>query len=101
MTKTIYVSHDFLIEVHSAMQALIDWVDSVPSDTVLPTMLGVDRDWVDTTLAQLSATIVEEKCECGDRVAGLCPGKWEPGCDLGNNIKHALPAPNIHNSKSN
>jgi hypothetical protein len=27
-------------------------------------------------------------CACKDRPADKCPGKWEPGCDLGNNPKH-------------
>jgi hypothetical protein len=26
-----------------------------------------------------------ERCACGDRPKGKCPGEWEPGCDLGNN----------------
>lgn len=29
------------------------------------------------------------KCDCGDRTAYKCPGTWEPGCDMGNNPKHA------------
>lgn len=27
-------------------------------------------------------------CACGDRAAALCPGQWEPGCDLGANEKY-------------
>ena len=30
-------------------------------------------------------------CSCKDRPATKCPGEWEPGCDLGNNPKHARP----------
>jgi hypothetical protein len=32
-------------------------------------------------------------CGCKDRPAVDCPGEWEPGCDLGNNPKHARRAP--------
>ncbi|MBT9493884.1 MAG: hypothetical protein IV107_16415 [Paucibacter sp.] len=32
-------------------------------------------------------------CACKDRQASECPGEWEPGCDLGNNPKHAKVAP--------
>lgn len=28
-------------------------------------------------------------CQCKDRAASICPGEWEPGCDLGNNDKYA------------
>lgn len=28
------------------------------------------------------------RCPCGDRAAALCPGQWEPGCDLGANEKY-------------
>lgn len=30
----------------------------------------------------------DEMCACGDRAAVLCPGQWEPGCDLGANEKY-------------
>lgn len=30
----------------------------------------------------------EQQCGCGDRPASLCPGEWEPGCDLGANEKY-------------
>jgi hypothetical protein len=33
-----------------------------------------------------------EMCRCGDRAAVWCPGKWEKGCDLGNNEDHTVPA---------
>lgn len=33
------------------------------------------------------------RCFCGARDARACPGQWEPGCDLGANEAHAVPAP--------
>ena len=36
-----------LKEVAKAMR---DWIDAVPSDTVLPTMPGFDRDWADNII---------------------------------------------------
>ena len=30
---------------------------------------------------------------CKDRALSACPGEWEPGCDLGNNAAHCVPAP--------
>jgi hypothetical protein len=27
-----------------------EWIDAVPSDTVLPTMPGFDRDWADSVI---------------------------------------------------
>ena len=32
--------------------ALLEWIDAVPEDTVLPSMPGVDRDWVDSVLGK-------------------------------------------------
>jgi hypothetical protein len=32
-------------------------------------------------------------CECRARLAGDCPGTWEPGCDMGANEAHAAAAP--------
>lgn len=32
-------------------------------------------------------------CECRARLAGDCPGTWEPGCDMGSNEAHAASAP--------
>ncbi len=31
-------------------KSLLEWVDAVPADTVLPAMPGMDRDWVDTVI---------------------------------------------------
>jgi hypothetical protein len=36
-----------LEEVAMAMR---DWIDAVPSDTVLPAMPGFDRDWADNVI---------------------------------------------------
>lgn len=57
--------HDFLIyELKSAVDALLEYIDAIPEGTVLPTMPGVDRDWVESLLnntgnfQQLTATQV-------------------------------------------
>jgi hypothetical protein len=61
--------------------------------------LGAARDttYSDTLYVQFENAITAlraaleqpERCSCGDRPADQCPGEWEPGCDLGNNPKHA------------
>ncbi len=38
-------------ETRDVALALRDWIDAVPQDVVLPAMPGVDRDWVDSILA--------------------------------------------------
>ena len=35
----------------SVAEALLEYIDAIPEDVVLPTMPGVDRDWVDEVLA--------------------------------------------------
>jgi hypothetical protein len=35
-----------------------------------------------------------ELCMCKQRLLSDCPGEWEPGCDLGNNEKHAVKGEN-------
>lgn len=37
-------------ELRKALRAALDWIDAVPSDTVLPTMPGFDRDDVEELL---------------------------------------------------
>lgn len=34
-------------QIIEALNAAMEWIDAVPSDTKLPTMPGFDRDWVD------------------------------------------------------
>jgi hypothetical protein len=34
----------------SVTLAMREWIDAVPSDTVLPTMPGFDRDWADSVI---------------------------------------------------
>jgi septal ring factor EnvC (AmiA/AmiB activator) len=34
-------------------------------------------------VAELTAAADARLCECRDRPADKCPGRWEPGCDLG------------------
>jgi hypothetical protein len=33
-----------------------------------------------------------KRCECRAKLIGDCPGQWEPGCDLGANEAHVVPA---------
>lgn len=33
-------------ELLEALEAALEWIDAVPSDTQLPAMPGFDRDWV-------------------------------------------------------
>jgi hypothetical protein len=39
-------------EALEALAMAIEWIDSVPKDTTLPTMPGFDRDSVDAILAK-------------------------------------------------
>lgn len=34
-----------------------------------------------------------KRCDCRAKLVGDCPGQWEPGCDLGANEAHVVPAP--------
>jgi hypothetical protein len=57
------------LEAHQAMR---EWIDAVPDDTVLPAMPGCDRDWLDTveaTLKQaLAAPVQETPFQIGQRL---------------------------------
>lgn len=37
-------------ELRSVATALLEWIDAVPKDTVLPAMPGIDRDWVEKVI---------------------------------------------------
>lgn len=39
-------------ELLEALQMALEWIDAVPSDTVLPTMPGFDRDEVNNLIAK-------------------------------------------------
>lgn len=39
-------------ELLEALQDALEWIDSVPQDTALPTMPGFDRDAVDTLIKE-------------------------------------------------
>jgi hypothetical protein len=45
------------LEAHQAMR---EWIDAVPDDTVLPTMPGCDRDWLDTVEAKLKQALAAQ-----------------------------------------
>lgn len=38
------------VKLREALHATLEWIDAVPSDTVLPTMPGFDRDWMNGLL---------------------------------------------------
>jgi hypothetical protein len=44
------------LEAHQAMR---EWIDAVPDDTVLPAMPGCDRDWLDTVEAILKKALAQ------------------------------------------
>lgn len=44
-----------IAELREVALALREWIDAVPDDIPLPTMPGVDRDWVDEVLARTEA----------------------------------------------
>ena len=52
------------------------------------TKAGAALNHNDPTPAQQQADTT--LCPCGDRSIDSCPGKWEPGCDLGINPKYAV-----------
>lgn len=35
-------------ELRKALGFALEWIDAVPHDTILPTMPGFDRDWVES-----------------------------------------------------
>jgi hypothetical protein len=45
---------------------------------------------VHAAVSRLIAPTAQTLCYCKDRLVQECPGKWEPGCDLGNNDAHAV-----------
>jgi hypothetical protein len=49
----IKIEREALQTVLEAHQAMREWIDAVPDDTVLPAMPGCDRDWLDTVEANL------------------------------------------------
>ena len=39
-------------ELLEVLEAAIEWIDAVPSDTELPAMPGFDRDWAEMVIAK-------------------------------------------------
>jgi hypothetical protein len=62
--------------LREALQASLQWIDSVPSDTLLPTMPGFDRDYVDGLLAKDFST--QQPVGCGTIIGYEKPVKAEP-----------------------
>ena len=48
------------LEAHQAMR---EWIDAVPDDTVLPTMPGCDRDWLDEVEANLKKALAAQSAQ--------------------------------------
>ena len=46
-------------ELLEALKAALEWIDGVPSDTPLPTMIGFDRDLVDALIAKAESAVSE------------------------------------------
>lgn len=42
-----------IAELREVALALREWIDAVPDSTPLPTMPGIDRDWVDEVLTRM------------------------------------------------
>jgi len=38
------------LELSDVAIALLEWIDAVPGDVVLPAMPGIDRDWIDNVI---------------------------------------------------
>lgn len=47
-------------ELLEVAEALLEWIDSVPEDTVLPTMPGCDREWVDSVIEKAKGENCDE-----------------------------------------
>jgi hypothetical protein len=56
------------LEAHQAMR---EWIDAVPDDTMLPAMPGCDRDWLDTVEANLKKALALDKMADNARDLGL------------------------------
>jgi len=41
-----------LVDTQEVARAALDWIDTVPSETVLPAMPGFDRDWAEEVLSK-------------------------------------------------
>ena len=39
-------------ELLEALQSALEWIDAVPDDTPLPTMPGINRDWIDGVISK-------------------------------------------------
>lgn len=67
------------------LKALLKWIDTVPSETVLPAMPGFDRDEVDTLLMEGMSADQSDVLEAVDMARDWIAAVPE-------NIKMALPA---------
>lgn len=42
-----------IFDLKNVARSALDWIDSVPQDTKLPTMPGFDRDWAEGVLSKI------------------------------------------------
>ena len=45
----------YILNLYKALQDALDWIDAVPSDTILPVMPGFDRDDVTNLINETKA----------------------------------------------
>lgn len=55
--RTLWVRREMLLieklnSLREVVEAMREWIDAVPNDTVLPAMPGFDRDWADDIINQ-------------------------------------------------
>lgn len=48
--ELVYTLEEKVEELQNALRALLEWIDNVPQEVVLPSMPGVDRDWIESLL---------------------------------------------------
>jgi hypothetical protein len=61
------------LEAHQAMR---EWIDAVPDDTVLPAMPGCDRDWLDTVEAELKQALAAQPASVHALRSAIANDAW-------------------------
>ena len=52
LAKREHLLQEQLNNLREVAEAMREWIDAVPNDTVLPAMPGFDRDWADNIINQ-------------------------------------------------
>ncbi len=47
---------DYVYELIQVADGLLEYIDAIPDDVVLPAMPGVDRDWIEDVLCNCNCT---------------------------------------------